>query len=219
MGKIGTKGPKWTDQLNNMQRLCESWNAKYAKYPLIGFGYRSFVGRTTAAYASEATARFAFADQIRQVAYRFNPYIESAGLRLEEGIDNEGWENMKTVEEVRLFLQKLGSSSAWIRPVLTQAIMMIKAGHPVVITDVRIPDEATTIKRAGGILVKINRPYYDPVLDDPYYDPVLDDPYILVPEHPSEHALDDWDDWDLVIDNDGTLEEFRQKCKALFVVK
>ena len=209
MGKIGTKGPKWTDQLNNMKRHCESWNAKYAKYPLIGFGYRSFVGRTTAAYTSEATARFAFADQIRKLA-RFNPYIESAGLRLEEGIDNEGWENMKTIEEVRLFLQEVGSSSAWIRPVLTQAIIMIKAGHPVVVTDVRIPDEATAIKRAGGILVKINRPYYDPVLDDPY---------IPVPEHPSEHALDDWDDWDLVIDNDGTLEELRQKCKALFLVK
>ena len=33
MGKIGTKGPTWTDRLNDMQRLCESWNAKYAKYP------------------------------------------------------------------------------------------------------------------------------------------------------------------------------------------
>ena len=217
MGKRGTKVPTWTDRLNDMQRLCESWNAKYAKYPLIGFGYRSFVGRTTAAYASEATTRFAFADQIRELAYRLNPYIESAGLRLEEGIDNEGWENMKAIEEVRLFLQEQGTSARdlihtdiWVRPVLSWARFMIEGGHPVAITDVRFPNEAVAIKRAGGILVKINRPYYDPVLDDPY---------ILVPEHPSEHALDDWDDWDLVIDNDGTLEEFRQKCKALFVVK
>jgi hypothetical protein len=77
--------------------------------------------------------------------------------------------------------------------------MMIKAGHPVAITDVRFPNEAVAIKRAGGTLVKINRPD------------------VAVLEHPSEHALDDWDQWDLVIDNDGTLEEFRHKCKALFL--
>ena len=179
---------------------------KTSKYPLIGFAYRARVGKDTAAYASEATARFAFADQIRQLAYRLNPYIESAGLRLEEGIDSEGWENMKTIEEVRLFLQELGTSARdlihtdiWVRPVLKQAEMMIKAGHPVAITDVRFPNEAIAIKRAGGTLVKINRPD------------------VAVLEHPSEHALDDWDQWDLVIDNDGTLEEFRQKCKALFL--
>ena len=77
--------------------------------------------------------------------------------------------------------------------------MMIKAGHPVAITDVRFPIEVASIKRAGGMLVKINRPDV----------PVL--------EHPSEHALDDWDHWDLVIYNDGTLREFQSKCEELLL--
>ena len=209
MGKRGTKVPTWTDRLNDMQRLCESWNAKYAKYPLIGFGYRSFVGRKTAARAAEVTACYSFADTISRFAERFNPHIESAGLHLVEVLERDGIDNMKTVEGVRIFFQELGKGSqfsfsqteVWTRLVISQAEMMMKAGHPVAITDVRIPDEAIAIKEAGGIIVKINRPDV----------PIL--------EHPSEHALDDWDDWDLVIDNDGTLEEFRQKCKALFVVK
>ena len=33
--------------------------------------------------------------------------------------------------------------------------------------------------------------------------------------HPPECALDDWSDWDHVIENDGTLEEFEDKARAL----
>ncbi len=175
------------------------------KHLLIGFGYRSLVGKKTAARAAQVTSCYSFADTISQFAERFNPDIESVGLHLVEVLERDGIDNMKTVEEVRVFFQELGKggqfsfsqTELWTRSVISRAELMMKAGHPVAITDVRIPDEAIAVKEAGGILVKINRPDV----------PIL--------EHPSERALDDWDHWDLIIDNDGTLPEFQWKCRAL----
>jgi len=33
--------------------------------------------------------------------------------------------------------------------------------------------------------------------------------------HPTECALDDWSDWDHVIENNGTLDEFEATVRAL----
>lgn len=63
-----------------------------------------------------------------------------------------------------------------------------------VITDVRFPNEAEAIKNKGGILIRINRP--ELANDD---------------KHDSETSLDDYQDWDYVITNDGTLDEYGEK--------
>lgn len=59
-----------------------------------------------------------------------------------------------------------------------------------IITDVRFPNEADEILRRGGILVRINRFYS------------TDDTHI------SETALDNYNKWDYVINNDGSIEEY-----------
>lgn len=60
------------------------------------------------------------------------------------------------------------------------------------ITDVRFPNEAEAIKKSGGTLIRINR------LSD------------KVSNHPSETSLDDYDGWDRVIDNNGTLQDLNE---------
>lgn len=74
----------------------------------------------------------------------------------------------------------------------------------VVITDVRYPNEAEWIREHGGLLWRVDR-------DEPLEDIARD------PDHISERALDDWDDWDAVIPNEGSLLELRQKVHAIAV--
>ena len=88
------------------------------------------------------------------------------------------------------------SPNIWITPVISRAQVRIKNNHSVAITDVRFPNEAEAIKQAGGLMVRIDRSDV----------PVLN--------HPSESALDSWDDWDLVINNEGSLDDFRQEVRA-----
>ncbi len=58
-----------------------------------------------------------------------------------------------------------------------------------IITDVRFPNEAKAIKDMGGQLIKINRPNMPQGGD------------------PAEVDLDNWNDWDQIVDNNGTLQE------------
>ena len=71
-----------------------------------------------------------------------------------------------------------------------------------VITDVRFPNEAQAIKDRGGIVIRIERPGGESHCGG---------------AHASETALDDYD-FDIVINNDGTIEELIDKVKQLNLV-
>lgn len=58
-----------------------------------------------------------------------------------------------------------------------------------IITDVRFPNEAEAIKKRGGFLIRVNNPEYKPYEN----------------EHYSETALDDYDGFDVIINNDKKL--------------
>lgn len=76
-----------------------------------------------------------------------------------------------------------------------------------IITDVRFPNEAKAIKDRGGILIRINRPQY------------LDNGLVIRKnEHLSETSLDDYDGFDHIIENDGTVQDLIDKVKALNIV-
>lgn len=66
-----------------------------------------------------------------------------------------------------------------------------------IITDCRFPNEAAAIKKAGGIMVRINRPGIKPIND-----------------HPSEISLDGYQ-FDHVINNDGDLTFLTEQVKQL----
>ena len=77
-----------------------------------------------------------------------------------------------------------------------------------IITDVRFPNEAQAIKDRGGILIRINRPQY------------LDNGLVIrKDEHLSETALDDYDGFDYVIENDSdSVRDLIDKVKQLKIV-
>lgn len=70
-----------------------------------------------------------------------------------------------------------------------------------IITDVRFPNEAEAIRNAGGKVIRVNRITSGSLRSDK-------NPHI------SECALDDYN-FDYVIDNCGTLEEYKEKCKII----
>lgn len=79
------------------------------------------------------------------------------------------------------------------------------------ITDVRFPNEAKSIRDQNGILIRINRLNPNDVCqscnvkrsEHHYRHPFITN---NKKEHRSETSLDDWDDWDLVINNDEDLK-------------
>lgn len=72
----------------------------------------------------------------------------------------------------------------------------------VFITDGRFPNEITCLENKEWkiLKVRVNRPIERDA---------------MVEDHPSETMLDDYTDWDIVIENDSTIEAFREKAIAV----
>jgi len=100
---------------------------------------------------------------------------------------------------VREFLQKLGTAvrkeidpEFWVK-----ALFNTYHNGNVIIADVRFPNEAEAIKARGGIIFRIER--YGAGAGN----------------HISETALDNYDKFDYIIDNNGTLEDLFNTVKAI----
>jgi hypothetical protein len=68
----------------------------------------------------------------------------------------------------------------------------------VLVDDVRFMNELNVIREFGGLIVKIERPGFDGANN-----------------HSSETSLDEYRQWDGIIVNDGTLDQFGQNVEAL----
>lgn len=79
----------------------------------------------------------------------------------------------------------------------TVFVEMVKVEPCWIMPDTRFPNEVKAIKDRGGIVIKVNR---DTGLRD---------------SHISEHALDDYNDYDYVIDNNGTMGELIAKVATM----
>jgi hypothetical protein len=66
----------------------------------------------------------------------------------------------------------------------------------VLIDDVRFMNELDAIKQHGGLIVKIERPGFDGANN-----------------HASETSLDEYNDWDRILLNDSTLDEFKSQVE------
>lgn len=113
-----------------------------------------------------------------------------------------------------------------------------------IITDLRFPNEAKAIKNKGGIVIRVNRligknvyvieneqpfqnwcgviesyngnNFYNVINNDNDVVLVHENQITLLDEHESETALDDYQDWDYVIENDGTVEDLIEKVKEIY---
>ena len=90
-----------------------------------------------------------------------------------------------------------------------------------IITDVRFPNEVKAIKDRGGIVIRVNRFSEEQKIASLKFRANRPNNAIelaLKEEHPSETALDDYDDFDYVVENDGSIEDLVDKIRQLNIV-
>lgn len=186
---------------------------------VIGLSGRKQSGKDTFAerlVLAHGFTRVAFADPMRAAALALDPLIPVNGgmARLSDLVAAHGWDHAKEAHfEVRRTLQRLGTEMGrelfgegfWV----SQAMEVIdRTPGPVVVTDVRFPNEADAIFGDAGVVIRIERPGL----------PATD-------LHPSETALEhhaaQWamrfpvPFWSAVVVNNGSVEDLHQKADTL----
>jgi len=144
--------------------------------------------------------RLAFADAIKDAVLLLNPILDN-GRRVNDVVNDYGWEIAKANTEVRRLLQVMGTEVGrklideyvWIDKVFNQ----IATGERFVITDVRFPNEANMIQAVEGKVWRINRHNHS-----------------AVNTHISERAMDNFM-VDHVVYNDGSLDELSNEVFML----
>lgn len=118
--------------------------------------------------------RIAFADKLKELALGTDPIIYwdkhyEFPVSLSSLVANLGWDRAKEHLEVRQYLQRLGDhcritfgDDVWIRATLPTLHSLQDAGHHIVYTDVRYPNEADFIRSKGGLIIKVTRPGVQP---------------------------------------------------------
>lgn len=147
---------------------------------LVGLCGRKRSGKDTAARALTRLgwATDAFATTLKAMAYdiRGPRVLVPPGLcdtwpggtvaPYQDVIDELGPEAAKMVPDVRTYLQTLGTEGGrrhlgpdvWVSTAMRRVQETRRAGSDVVVTDVRFPNEVEAIRKAGGLLVRVERP-------------------------------------------------------------
>lgn len=159
---------------------------------------------TVAAHlVSRGYTRVAFADAVRNVLLDVNPLVTTDGMRLRDLVKAQGWDAAKRqFPEVRELLQRLGAGaraalgeSVWLDHALRQLDTL--SDRPVVVTDVRYPNEGRALQRRGFFLVVVQRPGVGPANAHPSE---VDIPVELA---------------DATLLNDGSISELHARVDAL----
>jgi hypothetical protein len=90
----------------------------------------------------------------------------------------------------------------WVHPVMKKAWGKRSTGNGLIVTivsDCRFPNEANAGRAKGGVVIRLNRKA------------ARKDAHGRDPTHISETALDNYEHFDLVVDNDGTRAEMVKK--------
>ena len=123
-----------------------------------------------------------FADPLRQLAYDINPVVgygvqqslvlggkpNLVPVYYAELVDGAGYERAKKIDEVRRFLQRLGTEGmrknfgqdVWVELLAQRIEPLLRDGQNIVLADVRFPNEAAYVQQ-HGYLWRINRPGYE----------------------------------------------------------
>lgn len=141
-----------------------------SSYPIVGILGRKQSGKSTLArYLVEdhGYTEHAYADPLRELALALDPIVlvtpsgQSYGLC--HVVESIGWDTAKEqIPEVRRVLQRLGTDvfraideDVWVD---RMRALLVRRESPVVIPDVRFPNEAALVRELGGVLVRVVRP-------------------------------------------------------------
>jgi dephospho-CoA kinase len=175
---------------------------------IIGISGRLNAGKDTLAdilldLKPEFFEKKAYAYKLKQIANLLT------GISIEKFNDGEfkkqnmpeewNWfDDPEDAMSVREFLQELGTEAirdglhenAWVIALMADYKADEENNLPNwIITDVRFHNEAEAIRKKGGMLIRLNRKGQSSS------------------EHSSELHMNDWGDWDFVIDNDGSISD------------
>ena len=197
---------------------------------LIGFGYKLGVGKTTCANFLKGFTKLSFASGVKEETAEFlhhmgvpfrheNLYGSQKDKDETFFVGIPRWCHLTPVKlftpakefishskpgfislTYRQILQLWGTEyrrrqdpDYWVKRLGAQ----MDGLERVVIDDVRFPNEVEMIQRLGGKVIRIDRPG------------------TVESTHASENELNDFDEWDGVIVNDGTLRELEEKVWKL----
>lgn len=177
---------------------------------IIGLGHQKRTGKDTLceallyAYrmADQDASRVAFGDSLKNVCRLLYGWA---------GLHNGYYYNLPECEHEReIVLPAIGKTprQIWIevgnklRDVYAETWIQhaLRSDHlseVLIIPDVRYPNEAQAIKKAGGVLVKVDRPG------------------LPEPTDVADTALSGFDGWDFQFQNTGTLEDLKSQAKLL----
>lgn len=163
---------------------------------LIGLGHAARVGKDTCAgilVDHHDFQRVAFADILKEFVYRTHPDVARV-------VDEIGWEEAKVAYPwVRQVLIDVGNVARQLlgEDVWVNAAFARTTAERIAITDMRYPNEARAIRERGGLLVKVTRPGVCPL------------------DNVADQALADFDGWDAVIVNDGSIDDLQVQLDEL----
>ena len=143
--------------------------------------------------------KVAFADPLRDITYDLNPWIVGVNrrkARLQTLYTKcGGWEGIKAEDnwsgEVRRIMQVLGVSvrdnvgpETWVNAAMERVREFVADNIPVVMTDMRFPNEVEIVRSNGGLIVRIERDSLpaESLKDQHVSETLLDNMSILRPE-------------------------------------
>ncbi len=151
--------------------------------------------------------RLAFADALKEVAYTLNPIVGApSGTRLQEIVNEWGWDKAKETEEIRRILQVLGTECGRdiLGPLIWTNVIRDRIydsnDEDFVVTDCRFPNEVSLVRDGyQGSLWWVSR-----------------EEVVPLNSHPSENLVS-IADANRVISNNGTLEELYDSVDKILV--
>lgn len=170
---------------------------------VVGFGCKAQSGKDTAAHYIEdklpgKAKRVAFADKLKTIA------MDLFGLSYEQCYGPK--EVKETIDpryglSPREIMQKVGEKmreihpSIWVDTVFNSTIPKLQEqGYELfIISDVRYPNEGDGIHARGGIIARVDR---------------KDSGTSVGSNHSSETSMDNYEEFDYIVDNNSTLEEY-----------
>lgn len=180
---------------------------------IIGLGYKARSGKDTAAdmlVEVHGFTRIGFADKLKKGVQELFGFTSNQVWGNEKLVPDEYWSTVFQRDITPAFvLQYVGTdlfrdnfhNDFWVLTVLKEISKYPDANW--VVPDVRFPNEGEAIKSIGGSVYMVDRRIE---LRGDIGRPV---------DHPSETALDGWDGWDGIIDNNGSLEDLFNQVDAL----
>jgi len=157
----------------------------------------------------------AFADKLREMLYQLNPIVSMGvyenhhwdyerSVYVQDAVNQYGWDGYKETPygpEIRRLLQRLGTEAGrqtlWDSIWIDAALANLPDDAKVVVSDARFFNEFDAVRDRGGFVWRIDREGVGPAND-----------------HASELEAINYPNFSLFLQNNGTLEEWRELIRS-----